>query len=216
MRLITWKFADLRNTHLVIGEHVLIQKGLWSGYLFSLEGLGLSKAERKFFNAKFLQIRNVISLYLGCIVISIDKRGAKEHLSNVRIIKEIPLKQALKQALKEKFNKMVLGIQERYHDLLNRRQFKTVHNFMICRSFEGYYSFKSDMLSAFQLASNYEADLYLGRSIIYSPLGFEYEYNLSQVEKHLGKRFITKEDGYTLRGYKDPYSPEIQEFKRVD
>lgn len=211
MKLISWKFSDLRGTDLAIGNHVLVSLGQWDGLMFSIYGWGLSKAERECFDTKFLRLRNVLNLYLGRIVVSYDKRGICEHLCNVKIVSEVRLTTVLSQTMKS----WVLRIKNRYQTLLNRNQFKTIYDFTLYRSWEGYYSFKADLLSAFQLASNYEADLYLkGKGMIYSPLGFEYEYNREQVATYLGKRFLTG-DRYDLRGYKDPRSPEIVGYKRI-
>lgn len=209
MRLISWVFSDTESTNLAIGSKILVSKGQWDGLLFSTCGLGLSKEERELFDSSFLRVRNTVNLYFGKVVISFSKNGIYEHLRGVKIVKEATLGEVILNWISTK----KVALENRYNAWLNKRQFKEIYGFELCRSWEGFYTFKSDMLSAFQLASNYEADLYFRGRLIYSPLGFEYEDNRAQVEKYLGRRFLTP-SGYNLRGYKDPWSDEIQEYKR--
>ena len=51
-------------------------------------------------------------------------------------------------------------------------------------------SFKSTIKDALSLASNYESDLVFNDRLIYSPLGFEWEYNKNLVKRYLGKNFF--------------------------
>lgn len=212
MKLISWKFSDMRSTDLAIGNHVLISKGQWDGLLFSISGLGLTKEERDIFDTRFLEMRNVVNFYIGKILISYDRKGIYEHLSSVDITKEIDIKEELTQRVKEDVD----WIRNGFHAWQNKRQFKTIYEFELYHSGEGYFSFKTDMLSAFQLARNYEADLYLhGKGLIYSPLRFECDQNCKQVERYLGKRFITPNGGYNLRGNKNSWSYEIKFYRRL-
>ncbi|WP_214482946.1 hypothetical protein [Bacillus sp. SM2101] len=57
--------------------------------------------------------------------------------------------------------------------------------FRIARSFEGLCSLQTDdLLTAIKTASNYEADLYLNGVLIFSPLGYEMEYNKKLLQRY--------------------------------
>lgn len=212
MRLITWQFSNINSKALAISEHVFVEQGKWDGLMFSVSGLGLRKFERDIFSSGFLEIKNIVNVYLGRVVISFDKRGFVEHYRSVKVINT----QSLKKVLRDKFMSVVQCAKEaainKYHEFMNSRQFKTVYDFEIVTSYDGPYTFRSDMLSAFQLASNYESDLLLNGRYMLSPLGLDDEDNLALVKKHLGKRFIV-ENGYNLRGYKRKDSPGIEFFE---
>ena len=64
---------------------------------------------------------------------------------------------------------------------------------------------KLDMLTAFQLANNYEADLIKDGIFYLSPLGLSYEDNCDLIAKYLGKRFLKKSGGFNLREYRHDY-----------
>lgn len=214
MKLITWQFADISSKALAINEHVFVEQGKWDGLLFSVAGLGLRKFERDIFSSGFLEIKNIVNIYLGRVVISFDKRGSEEHYRSVKIINTQPLKKVIRDKFRSVIQGMYDGLVSKYHEFMNRRQFKTVYDFEIVTSYDGPYRFRSDMLSAFQLASNYESDLMLNGRYLLSPLGLDDEDNLALVKKYLGKRFIT-EKGYNLRGYKRKDSHGIEFFTRV-
>jgi|GEM_PF-2540459 hypothetical protein len=211
LKLISWKFSDIQATELAVGDHIFLSKGQWPGLQFSISGLGLSKLERDFFETKFLEIRNVVNIYLGRFIVSVDKKGLDDHFHSVKIIKTESIRDALKRRVVEMKDQLIA----RYHKYLNKRLFNKLYEFQIDKYYEGTYRFKSDMLSAFQLASNYEADLIWQGEYIFSPLGFSFEENRDLIVKYLGKRFITKSGSFNLREYKHHYDPEIRNYKRV-
>lgn len=90
------------------------------------------------------------------------------------------------------------------------------YEFVIHRSYEGGLRFESDPVSAFELASNYEADLFHQGNIILSPLGFEWDENVRLIEKHLGRQgWKETECGREFNiGYKNPWDPEIKIYKK--
>lgn len=214
MKLITWQFSDIHSTELSIGEHVFIEQGKWDGWLFSIAGLGLRKFERDIFGRGFFEIKNIVNVYFGKHVVSFDRRGSAEHYQSVKIVRTQSLKKVIRDKIRNVVQCMSDRVIEKCHECMNSLQFKTVYDFEIVTSFEGPFTFRSDMLSAFQLASNYESDLLLNGRYMFSPLGLDHEDNLSLVKKHLGKRFIT-EKGYNLRGDKRKDSPGIESFAQV-
>lgn len=213
MKVITWEFGGnysdkIVSSNLAITNKILLSKGLWEGFQFSICGLGLNKREREFFNTKFLEVRDIINIYLGKWVISYNKKGNKDQLSSVDIISE----RKVSNIFKDKYNRL----KQKYNinKLINKFLFKTQYNFGLDKYWDGDYKFTSDMLSAFQLASNYEADLYFKGHLVFSPLGYEWEENAKAIKKHLGKRFV-KSKSFNLMGYKSPGDPEIKNYKRI-
>lgn len=92
---------------------------------------------------------------------------------------------------------------------------ENIYEFAICRAYEKEIKFKSDPVSAFELASNYEADLYCQGTLILSPLGFEWDENVKLIEKYLGRQgWKETENGKELNlGYKDLSDSEIEIIK---
>lgn len=90
------------------------------------------------------------------------------------------------------------------------------YEFTICRTYEESAKFNSDPVSAFELASNYEADLYYQGVLILSPLGYEWEDNVKLIEKYLGRHgWKETENGKEFNlGYKDLWDPEIKIVKK--
>ena len=90
MKILKWNFGDkytegyCENKNIVIGNNIMISKGLYEGLQFSITGLGLKKFEREIFESKFLKVGNVVNIYIGKIIISYEKRGYKEHLSHCK------------------------------------------------------------------------------------------------------------------------------------
>ena len=210
-KLINWKFNDLKCTELAIGEHVFLSIGQWDKLQFDIVGLGLNKFERELFETGFLEIRNVVNVYLGFFLISFNRNGLEDHFRGVKVVKT----QLVGDLLKQKLTRLHKKIKIKYHDFLDKRQFKQLYEFQIDKYYEGTYRFKADLLSAFQLASNYEADLIWNGRFILSPLGFSYEENRDLIETYLGKRFLTKSGGFNLREYRHDYDPQIREYKRI-
>ena len=77
--------------------------------------------------------------------------------------------------------------------------------FEVQRYYEKAKIIKCDRLTAFQLASNYEADLLQNGRYLLSPLGLEWEENNNLIVKHLGKLF----KNFKLYGYADWSDVEI-------
>lgn len=209
MRIIKWTFgsgdSEMKGTELSIGNKISISKGQYKGLQFSLVGFGLTKFEREFFNSKFLQFKKIWTLYLGKLIIQYNKDGIYDSLHSVNIYIDKPAKAYITE--------WIQYIQKKAIDKINHLQFKKQFEFGLDRYWEGYYKFTSDLLSAFQLAGNYEADLYFNNRLIFSPLGWEWEENRNAVIKYLGKKFINKH-GFEL-GYKNPYDKEIKNYKHI-
>lgn len=53
-----------------------------------------------------------------------------------------------------------------------------------------------DIIEAINYAYNYDADLYDGDSLIFSPLGFDFDYN-NELLKNYGVEFTNEDDGYS-------------------
>lgn len=95
-RIVKWEFPVcsvpyMFSTDLIIGKYIMLSKLQAEGLQFSISGLGLTKAEREIFNCKRFEIRNVINIYIGKLIISFDRRGYKRHMRNVNITYDQPL-----------------------------------------------------------------------------------------------------------------------------
>lgn len=88
IRRVKWEFYDMENTVLVIGGKVMVSKGLYADPVFSIVGLGLTKAEREFFGRKFLQRGNVITISIGKLIVSYNREGYKHHMRHVDIVSD--------------------------------------------------------------------------------------------------------------------------------
>lgn len=196
------------NTVLHITKKLSFKKGSYNGLMFSINGLGLNKFEREVFNSKFLKVTGAISIYLGKLIISYHNDDLERQYQNVNVYYTKSLNMFLKNQIKHAME----NVKEKIADTINHISFKKQYNFTADRYFEGMHRFKTDMLSAFQLATNYEMDLYVGAKLIFSPLAFEYEENEKAIKKYLGVSFLT-EDGFNLKGYKDWNSKYIKIIK---
>lgn len=207
IRKITWKwYNDTLSIDTIINDKIFLCSGSWDEFMFSIQGLGLSKAERELFNTKFLDLKDHMTIYFLKWYVTYDTRGYKEHYRNVDIIENMVMYDT-----SELLNKFKHSIVNKYNSIINKIKFRQQYEFGMDRYWEGDYKFTSDMLSAFQLASNYEADLYLNGKLILSPLGLEYSQNVKLIQKYLGKGYVNKK-GFNLRGYKNPYDKEIKNF----
>jgi hypothetical protein len=193
-------------TELHITKHISIGTVAYDGWQWSISGLGLSKVEREFFGDKFLQINNHVNVYMGRLILTYSKENLLEHLKSVNIYINKPVKEYVTEWFKYMRNKVI--------DKIKHIPFSKQYNFCMDKYWEGDYKFTSDMLSAFQLASNYEADLYLNGRLIFSPLGLDWEDNKKLIIKYLGKRFVN-EHRFNLMGYKDPWSKEIKNYTKL-
>jgi len=212
MKILRWSFGEIctdgycESKDIIIGDKLMISKGQYEGLQFSITGLGLKKFEREIFESKFLQIGNVVNIYIGKLIISYDKRGYMEHLSHCKIDWEMKLKDYIKHTFKYSFKpNMERKINNIISKILKKTLFKKKEVFTVCRSWEEPKTVKCDRLTAFQLASNYEADLIQGNKYLLSPLGFEWEENKNLIVKHLGKIF----NNYKLYGYSNWSDVEI-------
>jgi len=88
-RVIKWKFSDMQGTE-IIGKKWGISKGQFNGLMFSVYGLGLTKAERSL-GRKFLGYTGICNIYLGKLIISYRAEGAYSNFRNVDIISDKPL-----------------------------------------------------------------------------------------------------------------------------
>lgn len=206
IRLIKWEFGTDNKMYSseICGKNWCISKGQWKGLMFSISGLGLSKCERELFNSKFLQYNGHVSIYFLKWVWTYHSKGIYDIFSSVKITYD----RALHYIIKDKIDNIKKQINYKRECILRKIKFNKEYNFAIVRSFDGEYSFTSDMLSAFQLATNYEACLYLNNRIIFSPLGFEWEENNKMVKKYTGLK-------WSKLGYKNIYSKEIKNYKRI-
>lgn len=228
-RIIKWECIDMDITDFVFMNIISLSKGVWKGFHFGITGLGLNKFERDFFNTKifFKRLNDIkhINIYFLKWVLSYNKDGVLEGLE--KSICEIYFNKTLKEyikisinnskkILKYKFKNLFEDIKKKINikkELILRKLDKRLqkeYTFRMYRSWEGEYSFKSDLLSAYQLASNYEADLMLNNRYLLSPLGFDWEENNKLIKKNLGKWFK-----YSSLGYKNMNSKEIKNYKRL-
>lgn len=199
MELVTYNYYGNFITELKITDKVKFFKYIGKGLFFSISGLGLTKVERELVGSKFMKPQNRINIYMGKIGLTIDitdkyKDYEKEHYCYSRKVKNV-----LKDAIKNK--------KDRFINWFYHLKFKKQYEFLVCRSFEEPKKIKTDMLTAFQLASNYEADLMLNGKYLLSPLGFEWEENAKLIKKYLGRMFV-KSNKWNLKGYAD-YSDVI-------
>lgn len=99
-RIVKWEFpvcspAYMFSTDLVIGNKIILGKLQSDKPQFSICGLGLTKAEREIFGGKRFQIKNVVNIYIGKLIISINRDGYKNHMKNVKITSDRPLFQGV-------------------------------------------------------------------------------------------------------------------------
>lgn len=104
-----------------------------------------------------------------------------------------------KSQYEKKYSKVVSS-QEDYmleHDLYDRDFLEFVpdkkYEFDINIGY-GRKSFKATIKDALGLASNYESDLVYKDRLIFSPLGFDWEYNHNLIEKYVGKNNLDYKD----------------------
>jgi hypothetical protein len=206
LKIIKWEFGTENKIYStdLCGKKWMVSKGQWKGLMFSISGLGLSKAERDLLEIKFLQYRGHLTIYFFKWLLSWNSKGIEDILKYVHVIYNKPVKFIVKDYFinfRKRFN-------TKRDNLLRKIKFNKQYNFTMYRSWEGEYSFTSDMLSAFQLASNYEADLFLNGRYLLSPLGFEWGENNRLVKKYTGLKWKNL-------GYKDLYDKEIKNYKRM-
>lgn len=89
-RVIKWKFSEMQGIE-IIGKKWGISKGQYKGLMFSVYGLGLTKAERSCFGRKFLEHTGICNIYIGKLIISYRAEGAYSNFKNVDIISDKPL-----------------------------------------------------------------------------------------------------------------------------
>ncbi|WP_346938122.1 hypothetical protein [uncultured Clostridium sp.] len=212
MKMLKWSFGDrytegyLESKDIIIGNKIMLSKGLYEGLQFGINGLGLRKFEREIFESKFLHVNNVVNIYIGKLIISYDRRGYKEHLSHCNIDWEMKLSNYIKHIYNYSFKPtMERKINTIISKILKKILFRKKEVFTVCQSWEEPKIVKCDKLTAYQLASNYEADLMQDNRYLLSPLGFEWEENKNLIIKHLGKIF----NNYKLYGYSNWNDVEI-------
>lgn len=212
MNILKWTFGDYGSDirteakEIIIGKNTLVSIGQYDGLQFNISGLGLTKCEREFFGDKFLHIDNIVNIYIGKLIISYDKRGYKDHLSSVNIEWEMQLKKYIKHYFKYTIQPK---LKKKFNNIISRAAKKIVFRkkevFTICESYSEPKTIKCDKLTAYQLASNYEADLIQNGQCILSPLGFEWKENKNLIVKNLGKIF----NNFKLYGYSNWDDVEI-------
>ncbi len=175
-------------------KKILLFIGQYEGLQFSISGLGLCKWEKELSCES-----NVINIYLGKLIISYNKKGYLDSLKNVDIQWEMPLLKYINIKCKNIYK---YGIKKGINTLLDRimhKSFKEKYVFTLIKAYEKPFKFKSDVLTAYQLASNYEADLFLGNECLLSPLGYTWEENEKLIRNNLGGFF----KNYRLLANKD-------------
>lgn len=207
MKILKWSFGEnCQGKDLVIGKNLMLSIGQYEGLQFSTCGLGLSKFEREIFNSKFLKRRNIVNIYIGKLIITHDKNGYKDNLSSCDINWEMNLKDYIKNRYKHSFKpNMEKKINNLISKVLKKTLFKKKEVFVIQPYYEKARKIKCDRLTAYQLASNYEADLIQNGKYLLSPLGFDWEENKNLIVKHLGKIC----NNYKLHGYAHWYDVEV-------
>ncbi|NFE18537.1 hypothetical protein [Clostridium botulinum] len=183
MKILKWKYSEMEAKEIVIGKKIELSIGQYEGLQFSISGLGLCKWEKEF-SCK----SNIINIYLGKLIISYNKKSYLDSLKNVDIQWEMPLLKYInikcriyKYKVKKCMNILV--------DKIIHKFFKEKYDFTLIKSYEKPLKFKSDVLTAYQLASNYEADLFLGNECLLSPLGYSWEENEKLIRNNLGEFF---------------------------
>ncbi len=48
LRFVKWEFSDMENSQLVLFNRITLFKGKWKGFMFNIQGTGLSKCEKEF------------------------------------------------------------------------------------------------------------------------------------------------------------------------
>jgi hypothetical protein len=182
-----------------------VAKGKWKGLMFSIEGFGLNKHEREFFNRKRFSFNGKFTIYFLKWYLAYDNKGVDEDLSNVDIFYD----KKLSAILKDKIWQFKNDLKHKLIEYRDNKKFKEKYIFTVYRSFENGYKIKANMLNAFKLANNYEADLVLNGSIIFSPLGYDYDTNKECIIKYLGNEYI-KDTGFDLHGYANIDSKGIE------
>lgn len=217
MNIVNWTYGSygkdnyMDKKEILIGENTSISIGSYEGLQFSVCGLGLTKSEREFFDSSFLKIRNQVNIYLGKIIISYNPKGyIKSGLKNVDVKWTMNLGEFLKFRIdnhfKYTFKKKVENLASK---LLKKFIFTKKEDFTIIEYWSEPKKIKCDRLTAYQLASNYESDLYDSKGkFLLCPLGFEYEENKNLIKKNLGRLFVTKKK-FNLLGYSNWNDVEV-------
>lgn len=77
-------------------------------------------------------------------------------------------------------------------------------------------TFKATIKDALGLASNYESDLVFNDRLIFSPLGFDWEYNKNLIEKYIGKSNLKyRENGTFELPYVSSQSEKIEWIEKT-
>ncbi|KEI94084.1 hypothetical protein N494_18350 (plasmid) [Clostridium botulinum A2B7 92] len=195
MKILKWEFCEMKAKEIVIGKKIQLSIGQYEGLQFSISGLGLLSKWEKEFSCK----SDIINIYLGKLIISYNKKGYLDSLKNVDIQWEMPLLKYINIRCKNIYK---YGIKKGINTLLDRimhKSFKEKYVFTLIKAYEKPFKFKSDVLTAYQLASNYEADLFLGNECLLSPLGYTWEENEKLIRNNLGGFF----KNYRLLANKD-------------
>lgn len=173
---------------LFLAPTVSLSKYQGKGLYWHIWGLGLSKAERRIFKRELLHPVLPVNLYLGKVILSIAP-ASRHREPQWRILFEMPLRKWLKMHWWRLWERLWLSGVSLINAILHRFRFRKRELFTVNRSYEPPVKIRTDVLTAYQLASNYEADLWRNRELIYSPLGYEWEENKSLVQKYLGWYF---------------------------
>lgn len=221
MKLVKWSFGKygtegyVTNKELALTKNLTISKGLYEGLIFSISGLGLSKSERELFESKIFERRDNINIYLGKIIISHNRKGYRAALSSCKIDFECDAFKYLKNHLYYSYiskakNKVKSKVNIMINKFFKKFVFKEKELFTIQEYWEKPKTIKCDRLTAYQIASNYEADLLdrHGRYLL-SPLGFDWSENKNLIVKNLGKFF----NNFKLYGYSNWYDPNVEIIK---
>ncbi|ACA47109.1 hypothetical protein HYH96_18275 [Clostridium botulinum] len=184
MKILKWKDFGMEVKEIVIGKKILLFIGQYEGLQFSISGLGLYKCEKEF-SCK----SDIINIYLGKLIISYNKKGYLDSLKNVDIQWEMPLLKYINIKCKNIYKYKVKKGTNTLLDRIMHKFFKERYAFALIKAYEKPFKFKSDVLTAYQLASNYEADLFLGNECLLSPLGYTWEENEKLIRNNLGRFF---------------------------
>lgn len=187
IKVIKLRFSEDEWHEIVIGNRILLSRLKGDGMSWSISGLGLTKNERFIFQTRLFEFRNVLSIYLGKLIISYNRRGYKKHLSACDTVWEMSLFKWVRFSSRHWMNyKCKPWCKRTISKIAKEFRFHDEFEFALYRSFESPIRFESDMMTAFQLASNYEADLYQSGTLLYSPLGLDFETNREMAKRCLG------------------------------
>lgn len=91
VKMIELEGYGVSYSQLIVGSKILIGKLQSEGLQFAITGIGLRKAERELLGYKKFKINGPISLYIGKLIFTYDKKGYMHHIRKMNIVNELKL-----------------------------------------------------------------------------------------------------------------------------